>query len=717
MAGQRNPQTSNWEFLLQQEGDRSWLPLESPDVEILEGRYRVLVRSGATNAAIEIRITHEATEETPPRRRTQSRSGRTSPDGLMVVMPFTMLQPGIWELSCATADLSSELLGYQGAYSVQLHVLPKELDNAGEWDPDWRGNSIQPMQPPVAPPKMPPNPKLAVVDTDSPPASRAEAVAKPAVVEPLIEPVAEPIAEPIAANWESLNLQLTPDTYDCQPGQTLILKGELTAEQPGKLEDCTFVIEVLDPQSGNVVVETPIAFTQIQVPFNVELGVVLPSDLTGQLFLGEVRVMNGEAIATRMTFTLLGALENLLATMPNQVSSAEREEDGWFMPDPTPAGPVVEDEFLGMVNREVIPSRELRPATGSTLPPKLYPPDPDRPGRSSVSLPSFLSNPVPAEDLETLFDDDWQEAEERSIFDMADDEAIAVSQPAEDANSIDLMSEEAILAEVPELDRVTGDFDGLEAALPEKLYLDESNDLDGNLDGIYNWTAPLDLDDPDDLKTIDIGAERIDSTPDSLEPNVDQFEALNLGDRFLDRINTLAETNRAEAINAIPPEPDRPVNPFAVSRPAGMETVVLDDPVIGSRSEGSENAAVMPEDEPIPLPRLEIESVQEVVAGQTLAVRVKLPDVQPKLYVKLWINDRSTRTLMDGPRYLVDFLSSAEAQTLEATTTLTIPLGSLEIQIEAITIETATKRESYKATAPLTVIPPNLPEFSVDDWG
>jgi hypothetical protein len=31
----------DWAFLLQQEGDRAWLPLESPDVEVLEGRYRL----------------------------------------------------------------------------------------------------------------------------------------------------------------------------------------------------------------------------------------------------------------------------------------------------------------------------------------------------------------------------------------------------------------------------------------------------------------------------------------------------------------------------------------------------------------------------------------------------------------------------------------------------------------------------------------------------
>lgn len=56
----------NWEFLLQREGDTTWLPLETPDVEILEGRYRVVARSGYPNAKIEIRITHHALRKLPP---------------------------------------------------------------------------------------------------------------------------------------------------------------------------------------------------------------------------------------------------------------------------------------------------------------------------------------------------------------------------------------------------------------------------------------------------------------------------------------------------------------------------------------------------------------------------------------------------------------------------------------------------------------------------
>ena len=40
------------EFLLQKEGDRAWLPLETPDVEILEGRYRVVASNRTTSKEV-----------------------------------------------------------------------------------------------------------------------------------------------------------------------------------------------------------------------------------------------------------------------------------------------------------------------------------------------------------------------------------------------------------------------------------------------------------------------------------------------------------------------------------------------------------------------------------------------------------------------------------------------------------------------------------------
>lgn len=129
MAGQ-----NNWEFLLQQEGDRSWLPLESPDVEILEGRYRVMARTVVPDTLMDIRITHESTDELPIKRRTQVRSGKTNATGLLLVIPFTQMQPGVWELAIGVPN---DAIRNVQEYSVQLHVLPKESDVAGEWEPDW----------------------------------------------------------------------------------------------------------------------------------------------------------------------------------------------------------------------------------------------------------------------------------------------------------------------------------------------------------------------------------------------------------------------------------------------------------------------------------------------------------------------------------------------------------------------------------------------------
>ena len=125
-----------WEFLIQKEGDRSWLPLESPSAEILTGRYRIVARSSRSQTATEIRVTHYDAQETPPVRRVRKRSSQTNPDGLIVILPFTQMQPGLWELSC-TSDLMAEMMGESWHYAMRLEVLADAADIADEWDPDW----------------------------------------------------------------------------------------------------------------------------------------------------------------------------------------------------------------------------------------------------------------------------------------------------------------------------------------------------------------------------------------------------------------------------------------------------------------------------------------------------------------------------------------------------------------------------------------------------
>ncbi|MGJ5634350.1 hypothetical protein ABF638_34825, partial [Nostoc sp. CALU 1950] len=112
----------HWQFLIQKQGARSWHILESPNLEILEGQYRVLARSNLPNTDVEVRVTHSSTEEVQPTRRIFKRSRRTNSEGLMAVIPFTYFQAGVWELRCS-GDLMSELLGKSWQYKVQLQVL------------------------------------------------------------------------------------------------------------------------------------------------------------------------------------------------------------------------------------------------------------------------------------------------------------------------------------------------------------------------------------------------------------------------------------------------------------------------------------------------------------------------------------------------------------------------------------------------------------------
>ena len=117
----------HWQFLIQKQGDHSWHILESPNLEILEGEYRVLARSNLPNTDVEVRVTHSSTQEVLPKRRIFKRSRRTNSEGLMALIPFTYFHPGVWELRCM-GDLMSDLLGKSWQYSVQLQVLCQEVE-------------------------------------------------------------------------------------------------------------------------------------------------------------------------------------------------------------------------------------------------------------------------------------------------------------------------------------------------------------------------------------------------------------------------------------------------------------------------------------------------------------------------------------------------------------------------------------------------------------
>ncbi|MDJ0799133.1 MAG: hypothetical protein QNJ51_20320 [Calothrix sp. MO_167.B12] len=118
---------TNWQFLIQKQGEYLWHPLESSTVELAEGRYRVVANSNYANTDVEVRVTHYSHHESPPKRYVKKRSRRTNGDGVVAVIPFTALKSGSWELRCS-GDLMSDMMGQSWKFSVRLEVVPEQTD-------------------------------------------------------------------------------------------------------------------------------------------------------------------------------------------------------------------------------------------------------------------------------------------------------------------------------------------------------------------------------------------------------------------------------------------------------------------------------------------------------------------------------------------------------------------------------------------------------------
>jgi hypothetical protein len=121
-----------WQFLIQKEGDQDWLPLESPNVEILEGRYYLMAQSDHQSMPIEIQIRHEYELEGIPQAVTQRRRQQTDSQGLLELFSLTYLPPGLWELQCQVAASEYEDKKAPGQKLV-LQVLAQDFEVLSDW--------------------------------------------------------------------------------------------------------------------------------------------------------------------------------------------------------------------------------------------------------------------------------------------------------------------------------------------------------------------------------------------------------------------------------------------------------------------------------------------------------------------------------------------------------------------------------------------------------
>ncbi|ERN42709.1 hypothetical protein KR51_00005560 [Rubidibacter lacunae KORDI 51-2] len=112
--------------------------------------------------------------------------------------------------------------------------------------------------------------------------------------------------------------------------------------------------------------------------------------------------------------------------------------------------------------------------------------------------------------------------------------------------------------------------------------------------------------------------------------------------------------------------------------------------------------------EPVPLPAIELDSL-ELPCGRALTLRVALPTAAAGIYVKLWMKDRHTRKILDGPRALVDF--APDGDRLVATTYLTVPIGTHAVRFETIAIDANSLQESQRTTLDCIAIPPLMSDL------
>ena len=135
----------NWEFLLQRKGDKSWLPLESPTVEILEGQYRLAARSDLANVSVGIAIAYRPIADVRHQPFQQKVVKRLSHDGLLIVMPYTNFVPGLWEIEClsVSSDLPTDVTSVGKSENVKdmpswkktvkFDVIPISSEFGSEW--------------------------------------------------------------------------------------------------------------------------------------------------------------------------------------------------------------------------------------------------------------------------------------------------------------------------------------------------------------------------------------------------------------------------------------------------------------------------------------------------------------------------------------------------------------------------------------------------------
>ncbi|WP_017297700.1 hypothetical protein [Nodosilinea nodulosa] len=671
-----------WEFLLQKEGDQSWLPLDASQVEILEGRYRVMAHTSQTNTPVRIQISQVLLNEqrdgqrVGPKRRTLRRRGQTNNNGLMVVMPFTRLREGTWDIQCASdgnTDRASvpESTPQPWGYAVQLRVVAQDSADDGDWfaDDGREGTgaiAASPLQ-------------SESWDTRSiPPVAAIDLPVAAAAMDAFQAQLAAGLATDLAPESSPYELALSHTALLGSEGERLTFSAMVRAGEEAQTP-LTLVVRLSDPQTAATValVSVPVATLTGSIP----LAVVIPPGLATRLLLGEVGLLAEAEVVAVQRFTVTVDVASLFDAIANQ-AEADNNLDVVFPSDTAEAAPAAPPPDLDLKTWDLAgraaPPREMPiltlPRSSPALPPKIYYPSPHEAAAHQPTLPP-VGRP--------------NSSSSATFSPQPEPEPTGKKPPA-----------------------APGPSAGAGLSLPP-----------------ISSPAPP----PDPIAALRGQPPTPSSRPNAREPQLISHEAmgfkdLKLQDRFWARLNELAVNLRQEALENRADELaeadqavlDDPAEAPPEWVPFAGEVVIYEDedptlkattPLPEMPDPGAEVAAeaITP-----PMPSLMLPE-GDLIAGEPVLITLRVPFHPNRLYIKVWITDPQTRSLADEPRQVMNLLPNGQGQ-MEGTLQLTVPLGCLEAWFEAISVDMLTQQESYKASVSRAITPAGLPSPGLDEF-
>jgi|GEM_PF-5368675 len=300
----------NWKFLLQKEGEQNWHQLNEPTWDIEVGKYRLVGKGDRPNVNVEIMITHIITEGGKIKRCTRKRSRITNAQGLVLIIPFTQLQPGKWEINViykSTSDLASSSLE-----TLQLLVKQKEVSHQNKK----QNYSISlPIQ------KRQPTPQFQIT--------------------------------------------LDQEQFVRQPREKILISGRVEGKQPLKPQvKPRLHYELKQPETGKILLEFQQNIQEEKIPLSFSYTLDLPRELETDSILGEVILEAWKKLASDKQEKV--TLANKLFRIKTYINQQQSEE---IMSSSKSLEPEEQPELISFFPSKTVP--QYQPAGTQILPPKI----------------------------------------------------------------------------------------------------------------------------------------------------------------------------------------------------------------------------------------------------------------------------------------------------------------------------------------------------------